>query len=178
VVKAVNTTFAGTLVAGQVAGQTLDVFIAGDDTGAKGAVAGLVTAGGMRAIDVGALERARQLEALALLGITLQFSLGTQFMSGWKFVSKVSPLRGPPQTRPSPGPRFRDSCAVEPAEGAYATGTTLSSHTSLPDGCPQELLRAETRLRGCPTHTITSRTTRLVGCVLGDRNACLPSGCG
>ncbi|MCW5853998.1 MAG: NAD(P)-binding domain-containing protein, partial [Anaerolineae bacterium] len=35
VVKAFNTTFAGTLVAGQVAGQPLDVFIAGDDAEAK-----------------------------------------------------------------------------------------------------------------------------------------------
>ena len=35
VVKAFNTTFAGTLLAGQVAGQPLDVFIAGDDADAK-----------------------------------------------------------------------------------------------------------------------------------------------
>ena len=35
VVKAFNTTFASTLVAGQVAGQKLDVLIAGDDQAAK-----------------------------------------------------------------------------------------------------------------------------------------------
>jgi predicted dinucleotide-binding enzyme len=35
VVKAFNTTFSGTLVKGQVAGQPLDVFIAGDDEEAK-----------------------------------------------------------------------------------------------------------------------------------------------
>jgi len=35
VVKAFNTTFAGTLVDGQVGGQKLDVFIAGDDEDAK-----------------------------------------------------------------------------------------------------------------------------------------------
>jgi predicted dinucleotide-binding enzyme len=35
VVKAFNTTFAGTLVAGEAAGQQLDVLIAGDDAGAK-----------------------------------------------------------------------------------------------------------------------------------------------
>jgi 8-hydroxy-5-deazaflavin:NADPH oxidoreductase len=85
-VKAFNTTFAGTLVAGEVAGQPLDVFIAGDDEGAKGRVAELVRGGGLNPIDVGALERARQLEALGLLGITLQGRLNTGFMSGWKLV--------------------------------------------------------------------------------------------
>jgi predicted dinucleotide-binding enzyme len=42
VVKAFNTTYAGTLVAGQVAGQKLDVFIAGDDADAKAKVAQIV----------------------------------------------------------------------------------------------------------------------------------------
>ncbi len=87
VVKAFNTTFAGTLVAGQVAGQPLDVLIAGDDAAAKKVVAGLVEAGQMRAIDVGALRRARQLEGLGLLGITLQFTLGTQFRTTWKLLA-------------------------------------------------------------------------------------------
>ena len=86
VVKAFNTTFAGTLVAGQVAGQPLDVFIAGDDEGAKKAVARLVRDGGLTAIDVGPLERARQLEAMAFLGISLQQPLGAGFMSAWRLV--------------------------------------------------------------------------------------------
>jgi hypothetical protein len=85
-VKAFNTTFAGTLVAGQVAGQPLDVFIAGDDQGAKDTLAALVRGGGLNPIDVGALERARELEALGFLGITLQGRLGTGFMSGWKLL--------------------------------------------------------------------------------------------
>jgi 8-hydroxy-5-deazaflavin:NADPH oxidoreductase len=85
-VKAFNTTFAPTLVAGQVAGQPLDVFLAGDDEGAKRTVAALVRAGGLNAIDAGALERARQLEGLGLLGITLQGPLGTQFGTAWKLV--------------------------------------------------------------------------------------------
>lgn len=87
VVKAFNTTFAGTLVAGQVAGQPLDVFIAGDDEAAKATVAQVVQDGGLRAIDVGPLHRARQLEGLTLLGITLQFKLNTNFMSAWKLLS-------------------------------------------------------------------------------------------
>ena len=85
-VKAFNTTFAGTLIPGSVAGQTLDVFIAGDDDAAKQTVAEFVKAGGLNAVDVGALERARQLEALGLLGITLQFRLNTGFATAWKLV--------------------------------------------------------------------------------------------
>ncbi len=81
-VKAFNTTFAGTLVAGQ----PLDVFIAGDDDAAKAKEAELVKSGGLNAIDVGALERARQLEGLGLLGITLQFRLNTGFATAWKLV--------------------------------------------------------------------------------------------
>ena len=82
--KAFNTTFAGTLVAGEVNGQALDVFIAGDDEDAKSTLAELVREGGLNPIDVGALERARQLEALGLLGITLQSRLNTGFTTGWK----------------------------------------------------------------------------------------------
>ena len=85
-VKAFNTTFAGTLVAGQVAGQALDVYLAGDDDAAKATVAELVKAGGLNAVDAGALDRARQLEALGLLGITLQFRLNTGFATAWKLV--------------------------------------------------------------------------------------------
>src|SRR5215211_2664127 len=51
VVKAFNTIFASTLLAGQVAGQSLDVFIAGDDADAKSKVAQLVKDGDMRPID-------------------------------------------------------------------------------------------------------------------------------
>lgn len=86
IVKAFNTTFAGTLVAGVVQKQPLDVYLAGDDAEAKSTVAGLVENGGLVAIDAGPLHRARQLEALGLLGITLQFSLGTGFATGWKLL--------------------------------------------------------------------------------------------
>jgi 8-hydroxy-5-deazaflavin:NADPH oxidoreductase len=81
VVKAFNTTFAGTLIAGQVAGQPLDVFIAGDDADAKTTISRLVTSGGLRAVDTGPLRRARQLEALGLLHMALQFTLNTGFGS-------------------------------------------------------------------------------------------------
>ena len=84
VVKAFNTTFAGTLVDGQVGGQKLDVFIAGDDENAKQIVSKLITDGGLVAVDAGPLHRARQLEGLGLLGITLQFKHNLGFTSGWK----------------------------------------------------------------------------------------------
>ncbi len=87
VVKAFNTTYAGTLLAGQVAGQPLDVFIAGDDADAKAKVAQLVADGGMRAIDAGPLHRARQIEGMQLLHITLQGTLGTNWGSALKIVS-------------------------------------------------------------------------------------------
>ncbi len=87
VVKAFNTTFSGTLVEGQVAGQPLDVLIAGDNEEAKERVAQLVRDGGLRAIDVGPLERARELEGLGFLGITLQQPLGLNFQSAWKLIS-------------------------------------------------------------------------------------------
>jgi NADPH-dependent F420 reductase len=87
VVKAFNTTFAGTLLAGQVAGLPLDVFIAGDDADAKSKVAQLVTDGGMRVVDAGPLSRARQIEGMQLLHIVTQGTLGTNWGSALKIVS-------------------------------------------------------------------------------------------
>lgn len=87
VVKAFNTTFAGTLVAGQVAGQPLDVLIAADDADAKATVTELVTSGGLRVVDVGPLQRAQQLEALGLLHMVVQFTLNTGFSSAVKILA-------------------------------------------------------------------------------------------
>lgn len=87
VIKAFNTTFAGTLVKGEVAEQKLDVFIAGDDLAAKTKVSTLINESGLRVIDVGPLHRSHLLEAMALLGITLQGPLGTGFKSAWKLLS-------------------------------------------------------------------------------------------
>jgi NADPH-dependent F420 reductase len=87
VVKAFNTTFAGTLLAGKVAGQPLDVFIASDDADAKEKVAQLAKDGGLRPIDAGPLDRARQIEGMQLLHITLQNTLGTNWGSTIKILS-------------------------------------------------------------------------------------------
>ncbi len=87
VVKAFNTTFAGTLAAGQVAGQPLDVLIAGDDSSAKQAVADVVSAAGLRPIDVGLLHRAQQLEHAGFLHMVLQEPLGTGYGSALRFLA-------------------------------------------------------------------------------------------
>jgi predicted dinucleotide-binding enzyme len=84
VVKAFNTTFAGTLVRGEVAGQQVDVLIAGDDETAKQKVSQLVSDGGLRPIDVGPLARAEQLEHLGFLHIVIQEPLGLGFGSAIK----------------------------------------------------------------------------------------------
>jgi NADPH-dependent F420 reductase len=87
IVKAFNTTFAGALLAGHVAGQPLDVLIAADDVEAKAAVAELAETSGLRPLDAGALRGARQLEAMGLLHIKLQFTLGTGFASSMKLLA-------------------------------------------------------------------------------------------
>jgi 8-hydroxy-5-deazaflavin:NADPH oxidoreductase len=71
VVKAFNTTFAATLASGTVGAQPTTVLIAGDDADAKALLAGIITDGGLRAIDAGGLSRARELESLGFLQITL-----------------------------------------------------------------------------------------------------------
>jgi predicted dinucleotide-binding enzyme len=86
-VKAFNTTFAGPLTTGEVAGQTLDVLIAGDDEDAKGKVAALARDGGLNPIDVGPQKRTRELEAAGLLHIGVQTALGTGFASALKIVA-------------------------------------------------------------------------------------------
>jgi predicted dinucleotide-binding enzyme len=86
-VKAFNTTFAGPLTKGEVAGQTLDVLIAGDDEDAKNKVAALARDGGLNPIDVGPQRRARELEAAGLLHMGLQGTLGTGFASALKIVT-------------------------------------------------------------------------------------------
>ena len=87
VVKAFNTTFAGTLVEGAVADQPLDVFIAGDDEAAKDTVKQLATEGGLRPIDVGPLALAHHVEALGYLNMAIQPELGTNYASAVKVLA-------------------------------------------------------------------------------------------
>ena len=71
VLKAFNTNFAATLASGSVGGQPTTVLVAGEDAEAKSQLADIVTAAGLRAIDAGSTQRARELEALGFLQITL-----------------------------------------------------------------------------------------------------------
>ena len=71
VLKAFNTTFASTLAKGTVGPLTTTVLIAGDDADAKSTLADIVTSGGLNAIDAGVLKRARELEAVGFLQLTL-----------------------------------------------------------------------------------------------------------
>lgn len=87
VVKAFNTTFAGTLGEGRVAGEPLDVLIASDSDDAKETVSQIVSDAGLRPIDAGPLKRARELEALGYLHMVLQQPLGTGFSSAVKVLA-------------------------------------------------------------------------------------------
>jgi predicted dinucleotide-binding enzyme len=87
VVKAFNTTFAGTLVEGRVGGEPLDVFIASDDEDAKNVVRRLAEDAGLRAVDAGPLAHARQLEAMGYLHMVIQDGLGTGYGSTIKVLA-------------------------------------------------------------------------------------------
>ena len=84
VVKAFNTTFAGTLGEGRVAGQPLDVLLASDDDAAKATIGQLVADAGLRPIDAGPLRRAHELEALGYLHMAIQQPLETNYGSAVK----------------------------------------------------------------------------------------------
>ncbi len=83
VLKAFNTTFAATLAAGTVGDLTTTVLIAGDDADAKAELAGVVTSGGLKAVDAGSLDRARELEALGFLQLTLAVNEKVSWTGGF-----------------------------------------------------------------------------------------------
>jgi predicted dinucleotide-binding enzyme len=87
VLKAFNTNFAATLTAGTVGGLPTTVLIAGDDADAKALLAGVVSAGGLRAIDAGGLRRAREMEALGFLQLTLAAAERISWTGGFAIVS-------------------------------------------------------------------------------------------
>jgi predicted dinucleotide-binding enzyme len=87
VVKAFNTTFAGSLVEGAVSGQPLDVFVASDDDDAKAKVRELAESAGLRVLDAGPLAIARQLEGAGYLHMAVQPGLGGTYASALKIVS-------------------------------------------------------------------------------------------
>jgi 8-hydroxy-5-deazaflavin:NADPH oxidoreductase len=83
VLKALNTTFAATLAAGTVGPLTTTVLIAGDDADAKATLAEVFTSGGLDAIDAGSLKRARELEAVGFLQLTLAVNEKVSWTGGF-----------------------------------------------------------------------------------------------
>ncbi|MBY4108242.1 diguanylate cyclase [Rhodococcus fascians] len=83
VLKAFNTTFAATLASGAVGANPTTVLVAGDDADAKEALLRAVTAGGVQALDVGALSAARELEAIGYLQLQLAIGEKIAFTGGF-----------------------------------------------------------------------------------------------
>ena len=92
VVKAFNTLFASHQSDPIADGIQLDGYVAADDDAARATVLELVESIGLRPVDVGPLARARQLEGLAFLNITLNIANGGSWQSGWKLVGAPAPL--------------------------------------------------------------------------------------
>jgi NADPH-dependent F420 reductase len=86
VVKAFNTLMASNQSDPITEGVQLDGYVAANDEVAKAKVLDLVASIGLKPIDVGPLSRARQLEGLAFLNITLNITNGGDWQSGWKLV--------------------------------------------------------------------------------------------
>lgn len=87
VLKAFNTTFAATLSAGTVGDRSTTVLIAGDDTDAKATLTDIVTSGGLAAVDAGSLKRARELEAVGFLQLTLAAAEKISWTGGFATVA-------------------------------------------------------------------------------------------
>ncbi|QPZ38518.1 NADPH-dependent F420 reductase [Paramicrobacterium chengjingii] len=83
VLKAFNTNFAATLIGGTVGTVQTAVLIAGDDTEAKSVLSDVVISGGLRAVDAGSLKRARELESLGFLQLTLAAGEKTSWTTGF-----------------------------------------------------------------------------------------------
>jgi predicted dinucleotide-binding enzyme len=71
----------------------LDGFVAGDDADAKSRVLDLIASIGLTPVDVGPLARARQLEGLAFLNITLNIANNGAWQSGWKLVAAPATVK-------------------------------------------------------------------------------------
>ena len=86
VLKAFNTNFAATLSSQSVGSNPTTVMIAGDDDAAKQALASAVQAGGLDAVDVGSLKRARELESSGFLQLALAAGEKIQWSAGFALV--------------------------------------------------------------------------------------------
>lgn len=83
VLKAFNANLAETLITRTNGTTATTVLFAGDDAEGKIALADMLRAAGLRAVDVGPLQRSRQLEAIGFLQMVLASSGKTRFESGF-----------------------------------------------------------------------------------------------
>ncbi len=90
VVKAFNTVFARNMSTGQVAGEPLALFVAGDSAAAKESVMRLGREIGFDPVDAGPLKAARLLEPMGLLSINLAFSQKLGPAIGYRLVREAA----------------------------------------------------------------------------------------
>jgi 8-hydroxy-5-deazaflavin:NADPH oxidoreductase len=86
VVKAFNTTFAGTFYEPVVDGVPVDVFVAGDDEQSVKAVSALARTIGYNPVFAGGLEKSKTLELMQFLLIQLTVRDGLNWKTGWKLL--------------------------------------------------------------------------------------------
>jgi 8-hydroxy-5-deazaflavin:NADPH oxidoreductase len=86
VVKAFNTVFAEHMATGQVKGEPLTLFVAGDDPRTKEQVLALGKDMGFDPVDAGALKNARWLETLGYFNIQLGYMLKMGTQIGFKLI--------------------------------------------------------------------------------------------
>ena len=86
VLKAFNTNFAATLATGVVGDDPVTVLVAGDDQDAKDALLAVVRAAGLRGQDTGPLARARELESIGFLQLTLAVADKLAWNAGFTLV--------------------------------------------------------------------------------------------
>jgi len=88
VVKAFNTAFAHTMSTGQVLGDRITAFVAGDDKRAKERILRMARDIGFDAVDAGGLQSARWIEALGLFHIHLGYGQKMGPDTGIKLIHK------------------------------------------------------------------------------------------
>jgi predicted dinucleotide-binding enzyme len=94
VVKALNTVFARLMETGQVDGQPLTAFVAGDDDAARSTVMELARKIGFDAVNAGSLKNARLLEPLGVLNIQLGYVLGHGSQTGFRHLHASAQVTG------------------------------------------------------------------------------------
>lgn len=87
VLKAFNTNFGATLASGVAGDQPTTVLVAGDDADAKASLIAAITPSGVKALDAGSLKRARELEAIGFLQISLAASEKIGWTGGFAVVA-------------------------------------------------------------------------------------------